>query len=268
MMNKQEIINKISNESEKIFVSKLLDKYHYSISRNKITVTNFINSAEKELTKKILSNLKIKNYLLYSGYEYGERNIVVFYPEKFDISIVNKNLHNLLGVIRIELPKELYSKFEHRNYLSAIIKLGISRERVGDILVFENGADIIATQDMLEYLSSNLSSLTRFKKSKITVESIENLRIIEPKKEEIQIIIPSTRLDSIVSELCHTSRNRACEIIESERVFINYLVYTKSNTFLKENDILTIRKNGKYIIGKTLGQTKKGNIILEIKKFQ
>lgn len=266
-MNKQEILNRFSNDEDKLLVSKILDKYQYSVSKNKISYTNFMNMAEKEIAKKIISSQKIKNYIFYGGFDECERSILIFYPEKFDLSIVEKNYDNFIGVLRIELPKDLFNTYEHRNYLSAIIKLGVSREKIGDILVFDNGADIIASKDILEFLYSNLSNLTRFQKSNILTLSIKDLRIKEQKKELFQIIIPSLRLDSVVSELCHTSRTKACEIISSEKVFVNYTSVVKTNTFLKENDTVTIRKYGKFIINQILGNTKKGNIILELQKY-
>lgn len=266
-MDKHSILDKLSKEEDKLFISKVLDKFNYSINKNKISSTNFINLAEKELAKKVLSRLKVNNFMFYGAYEDCQRCVILFYPEKFDKSIVEANYNTLLGIIRIKLPKELEGIYSHKDYLGAIMKLGVNREKVGDILVFENGADIIVSKDILEFLYSNLSSLTRFQKSIITIETVENLRIIESKKEDIQIIIPSLRLDSIVSELTHTSRSKACDIIASERVFVNFVSVTKSNTLLKGNDTLTIRRNGKYTISQVLGNTRKGNIILKLEKY-
>ena len=267
-MNKSEILNKFSKEEDKLFISKILDKYNYAITKNKISYTNFMNLAEKEIAKKLLSIQKIKNYIFYGGFDECERCILIFYPKKFDLSIVKSNLPNILGIIRIELPKELYSKYNHRNYLGGIIKLGISREKIGDILVYENGSDIIASKDILDFLQTNLSSLTRFGKSKISLQNISDIKKIDIKKEQFQIIVPSLRLDSIVSELCHTSRTKACQIIESEKVFINYIPVTKTSSFLKVTDTISIRKFGKYNIIEILGNTKKGNIIVKLEMYK
>lgn len=267
-MNKQEILNKFLKEDNKLLVSKVLDKYQYCISKNKISSTNFINLAEKAILEKILVSQKIKNHVFYGGFDSCERCILIFYPEKYDLSIVHSNFSNILEILRIELPKELHSKYNHRNYLGGLLKLGIAREKIGDILVFETGADIIISKDVSQFLYSNIPSLTRFAKSKIDILDIKNLREKENQKEEIKIIVPSLRLDSIVAELCHTSRAKSCEIIESEKVFVNFISVTKTNTFLKENDIISIRRNGKYNIAETLGTTKKGNIILKIEKYK
>lgn len=266
-MNKHSILNNYSNEDDKLLVSKTLDKLNYSIQKNKITYTHFMNSYEYNLVLKMLNSLKFKNYIFYGGFEGCERKLIIFYPEKFDISVVYANYTNILSVIRIELPKQLYNNYNHRDYLGALIKLGLTRDKIGDIIVFENGADIIVSKEIEDYLLINLKSLTRFQKSEIQIESIENLRTKKIQKEEIKLIIPSLRLDSVVSQICHTSRTKATEIINSEKVFVNYTCVTKTSYILKEKDILTVRKFGKYDIVGISGNTRKGNIILKLEKY-
>ena len=70
-----------------------------------------------------------------------------------------------------------------------------------------------------------------------------------------------------MAELAKTSRNNASKILAEERVFINYECETKPTKTLKEADVVTIRGKGKFIISKIVGNTKKGNYRVEIKKF-
>lgn len=131
----------------------------------------------------------------------------------------------------------------------------------------ENGADIIVCSNIANYIKQNLSELTRFNKAKIEIIEIEDLRKQVIQKEQFKIIVPSLRLDSIVTQLCNTSRNKAEEIILAERVFINYKPYTKNSKEIKEGDKITIRGKGKFEIGKIIGNTKKDKIILEVEKY-
>lgn len=148
-----------------------------------------------------------------------------------------------------------------------IIKLGIERDKIGDILVHENGADIIVCSDISESLANLLSTLTRFSKASINIIETKSLPHYEIKKEEIKIVIPSLRLDSIVSELAHTSRNKAINLLNSERVFVNFKVETKASKLLNINDIVTIRGKGKFIVSNILGNTRNGNIIVLVSKY-
>ena len=87
----------------------------------------------------------------------------------------------------------------------------------------------------------NLGSLTRFSSAEIETENIDNLEKIETQKIEMTEIVASLRLDNIVSNLARTSRGKAVEILEQERVFLNFKVETKSSKQVKVGDIITIR---------------------------
>ena len=128
-----------------------------------------------------------------------------------------------------------------------------------------NTADLF--KEICKFLLENLKELTRFSKSIITLENIQNLRNVEIRKEELEIIVSSLRLDNIISELARCSRNKALEIINMERVFINFQVETKKTKQIKEGDIITIRGKGRFIIKEKIGQTKSGRTILKIEKF-
>ena len=158
-------------------------------------------------------------------------------------------------------------KYAHRDYLGAVIKLGVKREKVGDIIVDNDGADIIVEKDISKFLLENLSGLTRFSKSKITIEKIDNLRTVEVRREEREIIVSSLRLDNVISELARCSRNKALDIINMERVFVNFQCETKKTKQIKTGDMVTIRGKGRFYIKELVGQTKSGRVIVKIEKF-
>lgn len=196
------------------------------------------------------------------------RKIVIFYPEHFSKEMLQKNYNNIINVLEINLPEQLYQKYTHRDYLSALIKLGINREKIGDIIVSQQGANIILLKEIIEYTNQNILNLMRFSKSKINIKQIENLNIIQTQKEEIKIIVPSLRIDNIVAQIAKTSRNKANELIAQERVLVNYETITKNSKIVKEKDIITIRGKGKFQIIEQIGQTKKDNKILKIEKYK
>ena len=79
--------------------------------------------------------------------------------------------------------------------------------------------------------------------------------------------MPSLRLDNIVSDLAKTSRNKAVQIINQERVFVNGQNETKVSKNLKINDIITIRGKGRFIIKEYAGTTRSGRTVLKIEKY-
>ena len=263
----REILNEYRDKDDKLLLAQILDKIELCENKNKIEYTDFLDMAQSELEQKFINKIKIENYLIYGGFEEAERKRFVIYPEKFNMDVVKKNLSNIVQIIRIQLPDDLKGKYTHREYLGAVIKLGVKREKVGDIIVDNDGADIIIDKDISKFLEQNLGELTRFSKSTITVENIEKLRPVHIKKEELEIIVSSLRLDNIISELARCSRNKALDIINMERVFINFQNETKKTKQIKVGDMITIRGKGRFYIKEIIGQTKSGRMIIKIEKF-
>lgn len=263
----REILNDYRDKDDKILLAQILDKIEMTENKNKIENTDFLDMAQIELVQKFINKIKIENYMTYGGFEQAERKMFVIYPEKFNSEVVSKNLSNIVKIIRIELPDDLKGKYTHRDYLGAVIKLGVKREKVGDIIVDSNGADIIVDKDISKFLLENLGSLTRFSKSTITIENIEDLRPVEIRKEELDIIVSSLRLDNVISELARCSRNKALDIINMERVFINFQSETKKTKQVKIGDMITIRGKGRFFVKELVGQTKSGRSVIKIEKF-
>ena len=174
---------------------------------------------------------------------------------------------NRLCAIRISLPNELYSAYTHKNYLGMIMKLGVVREKVGDILVKESGADVIVMPEIVRYLLTNLSGLTRLRKADIKEIQINELEKVEIKTKEYNIIVSTLRLDNIIAELAKTSRMQAKELINQERVFVNFKNETKQTKLLNEGELISIRGKGRFKISEIVGNTQKGRYILKIEKY-
>ena len=176
-MEKQ-ILQKYKKEEERLLLSKIIDRINFSETRKKIESTDFLDLAQKNLVDKFLKAQKYEKYLFFGGYEEAERTKCIFYPEKLENLIKENRIewNNTFCVQRINLPKEMNGKYEHRTYLGAIMKLGIKREKVGDILVREDGADIILEKGIEKLV--NINDLTRFSKAKIE-NNIKNIKNIE-----------------------------------------------------------------------------------------
>lgn len=195
--------------------------------------------------------------------------MLVVYPNKYaELFEQNKyNYSNIAEVIRIKLPKENKEKYIHKDYLSGIMKLGIKREKIGDIFVFEDGADVVVSKEISKYLVERIGQLTRFSKAQIEKLDISEIRKPDIKKEIMDIRVSSLRLDNMVAELAHCSRTKANEIIEAQRVFLNYINEENNSKIVKQGDIIVIRGKGKFNVLKIDGQTKKGKIIVMVEHY-
>ena len=226
-MNKTEVLEEYNNQEQRLLAAKILDKLEFTKTKNKIQYSDFLNLNEQELAMKLLKKVDRENYYFFGGKDNTERKILIIYPEKLTEEMSRKNDDKIISIIRIKLPTELEGQYDHRTYLGSCIKIGIEREKIGDILVEKTGADIIAKTEVIDFLYQNLSSLTRFKSSEISIENISEIKDVEVAKVEISAIVASIRLDNIVSTLAKTSRSKAQEILKQERVFLNHQVETK-----------------------------------------
>ena len=266
-MNKKELLSDYRNQEDRLLLAKVLDKLEFSKTRNKIENTDFLNLYEQDLVNNFLKKIKFTNYYFFGGAGEAERKILIIYPEKINEEMTRKNHSKMISVIKIKLPIDLDDEYDHSCYLGAIMKLGIEREKVGDISVKNRISEIVVKNEVKEFLLQNLGSLTRFASAQIESEDIENLKKIETQKIEINEIVASLRLDNIVASLARTSRNKAVEILEQERVFLNFKNETKSSKQVKIGDIITIRGKGRFEFKEISGNTRKGRYVIKIDKY-
>ena len=252
--------------NDKLLLSKIIDKIKFS--KNRITNSEFLNEYQINMVEKELRKRGITNYFFEGGYENAESKILFAYPESLGENIARENVENILKAIKIELPNEIRGKLQHRDYLGTVMSFGVVRERMGDIIVHEDSAYIIVLEENANYLKTSFEYEKRFKKTKISIIDVHEIKTKPIEFEEIIISVNSVRLDSIISEIIKTSRRIAQEFLEEEKVSINYAVETKPTKTIKEKDILIIRGKGKFIVDEFIGKNKKGKEIIKIKKYK
>ncbi len=263
-MDKVMELTKLQKDEDKLLIAKVLDKIKLVQARNRFESTDFLDLAQKEMIQEILTKRKESNYEFFGGFKQAERTMLVLFPYTYN---ENKIYNQIMSIIRVTLPKEQWGTYEHKTYLGGIIKLGVKREKIGDILVRDDGADIIISKDIEKFLLSSMNSLVRFQKASIEKIEIENINYIEKEKQIIKINVPSMRLDAIVGELAKVSRNNANSYINQERVFVNFKQELRTSRQIDEGTVITIRGKGRFTISKILGKTKSGRINVEVQKW-
>ena len=156
--------------------------------------------------------------------------------------------------------------FRHQDILGTLFSLNLSIYVYGDIIIDGNNYYLFVLPTLTNYLESNL---TKIKNIPITLEK-ENLSIIENYKREYQeheIIVTSLRIDTVISGITGLSRTMIISKIKNKEVYLNYEILTNNSYVLKENDIFSIRKYGKYKYNKILKNTKKGKLLINCFKY-
>ena len=156
--------------------------------------------------------------------------------------------------------------FRHQDILGSIFSLNIEKELFGDIIIDDNNYYFYLLEFMKDYFLTNFNKI---KNTYIELEEIDIniLKDYKRKFKELELIVKSERIDTIVSNITNTSRSKVKDKFKNKEVILNYKILTNPAYLLKEEDIFSIRKYGKFkYIGK-VKQTKKNNYIVKIHKY-
>lgn len=221
-------------------LEKIVEKVLYSNSTNFVEI-KYLNKVKKEL-----KNVKYNIYEPFSG-----ATKIILYNKMPNIKIYEIISNNDL---------------RHQDILGTLYSLNISDEMFGDVVIWNNRYFIIILSSIDNYIKSNLTSIKNSK-----VDLIEKdpyyLKDYKQEYEECIIIVPSIRVDVIVSKIINSSRSNALEKIKNGDIYLNYELLTKPTYMLKENDIFSIRKYGKYKFLGEINRTKKGSLVIKYLKY-
>jgi len=176
-----------------------------------------------------------------------------------------------LVVIRATAPKGSGASrsgraLSHSDYLGALMGLGIKRSVVGDILVHENGADIIIDRDMEAYIIVNFLAAGR---ANLSLEALplSDLRTPEASFKEVTDTVASLRLDAVLASAFRISRGKAAEAIRQGLVFVDHLEATKPDLPVAEGAELVIRHLGKAKLVEVGGKSRKDRINIKLHRY-
>lgn len=259
MINKQEILNKYNDKEEKIFVSNILDKINKYEKTGSLITTNFLDINEFKIATQILNKYKVK-YIVFSLNDTLERRCIAILPEyndDYDFSC--------LSCIKVLSNKA--SKLLHKDYMGSIYNMGINEDMIGDIIVFENYAYIFLMNKVLEFA---LLNYTKVGNSNIEIEvvNINELDDIIHNFADINIIVPSNRIDTVLAHVYRLSRSEVEDKILRNELYVNSKCISNKTYFLKENDIVSFRKCGKFKYNSVVKKTKNDNLVIKIEMYK
>lgn len=152
----------------------------------------------------------------------------------------------------------------HSDVLGALMHSGLERDAIGDIAVDEKNIYIVCLPYLKDYI---MQTITRIGKVPVDFHSAGVQGMPEAKFEELKINTASMRADCIVSALAHCSRTGAKDMICQGYVKVNDEILESVKT-LCNNDIISVRRVGKFKIGELDGVSRKGRLIVHIYKYQ
>lgn len=249
------------NKEEELFRKRLLELSHISYYKGICTYTDFLSLNEINLFFSMEKELARVSTLLYGGYTQAERKILCFY-NKDDITIPEFPME----CIHIKpINKKFSNILTHRDFLGAILNLGISRSKIGDILIHENESYVFCTQNIAPFIIDNLN-IVKHTNVEVYSISIDEVKYT-PKYITITGTVASIRLDAILALALKSSRSSLSSLITAGKVSINGRVIQSNKYILKEDDIISIRGYGKFQYKEAGNQTRKGRVYVTLLKY-
>ncbi len=247
------------NTEENIFVKKINHILESSQGIGTVKFTLFMDLRQQQLFMAQANKFPNLNVNLSSGYDGdSERKIAVLYPDDINYQEINFPI----TVLRTKLYS---SDISHKDFLGAAMSLKIDRDYMGDILLEENQAFIICHKNVADIIKDELISV---KHSNVRFENFDELLHYTKTYSNIRhSTVASLRLDSVVASVLNKSRSEAVKLIKQGNVKVNQMEISYNDFEIFDNDIISIRYNGKYKIFCDGAKSRKDRIFINIAKY-
>ena len=198
---------------------------------------------------------------LFGGKEDCERKVAFFLP--YYLEETDFEIGEIIKAVRI---RSYFGKPVHRDYLGAVLGLGIERDRIGDLLVFDDTAYLFCLSPVVSVLLQELEKVGRVSVKSEQV-ALSDVPIPERKVKKITFTVKSLRLDAVTGDMFGVSRTLAAELIREGAVTLNYSICEKVDATVKEGDTLSVRGKGKGRISQIGGRSRKDRLFVEAELY-
>ncbi len=253
-------------KEETILQKHILDLADQAWKRDIPTFTDFLTLHEQNIFHSIKSRLNFIHCRLYGGYEQAERQMLGFLPDAFCFDEETEKAVFPLSALAIRpLNAKFSEQLSHRDYLGSLMNLGVERSKMGDILIDEQGAILLCSRDMADYLSHEL---TRVRHTTVSCTPMEAAELhFTPRTEEITGSVASVRLDALLSAAFPGSRSTMTGYIEGGQTFVNGRQVLKSSYEPPEGAMISVRGCGRVCYKGVVGGTRKGRTVVLLEKY-
>lgn len=247
---------------EQILKGRLSDLAKRAYTQNIYTYSNFLSPTEMTVFEDIRSHISYVHSESFGGSELCERQMICFgseedfgYPGEYPIAILKVT----------PLLTRFSDDLNHRDFLGALMHLGIERDTLGDIIVKENTAYIFCIERIADYICDEL---TKVKHTNVRCQRTNpDIPALTPTFTSMEFPVASVRLDGIIAVLLKCSRKEALSFFEEKRVTLNGRITGRNSIQLKEGDVFSVRGYGKFIFDYAGGNTRKGKVYVHIRKY-
>lgn len=251
---------------------RFIELSYHAFQREIPVFTDFLNLNEQNTLHTLPKDSLYSSYLSFGGYESAERQMIAFIPDALYLRygkniLTPEEVGFPFQVLKIlPLNRRYAENLTHRDYLGALLNLGIDRCKTGDIVFSEDAAFVFVQNDIAAYIRD---SLTRVRHTSVSVSSVPSQELnYSPEYEKIKGTVASVRLDSLLAVAFSSSRSRLSGLIEGGNVYVNGKLVTGNGYRPDEGDIISVRGMGKFRFGGAGEKTKKQRIGVTLYKYK
>ena len=234
-----------------------------AFSQNMFTFTGFLGLSEQDVFWQAERELGYAGYTLYGGAEETDRQMVRFgsaaelgYEVPFPIACVH--IRPLLAKFADELS--------HRDFLGALMNLGIERSTLGDIRVGEKEAYLFCMDSIADFICENL---TQVKHTHVKCEIVDAAgEVPEEEPEHRTVQVASLRVDAVIAKVYNKSRESCLELFRTQKVYVDGRLCENNSRQLKALETVNARGYGKFRILGEARETRKGKLALEVAVYR
>lgn len=260
-MDREKILERFEHETERLAAASALDRAAQTEKTGMPQATDFLDPYQQRAVEKALHLYGGLKYISWGGYQEAERTRVLVFPvvrqahtEDVPLTVVEADAGSKAGDL------------SHRDFLGAILGLGLKREKVGDIIIAGEGcAQIFLSPEIVPYLMSNLTQVGSHSVSMRELAPTD-VTAAEPRSRDIKATVASLRLDAVASVGFGLSRSKLAPAIRAGQVKLNWQSVKSASTTVKQGDIISLAGRGRMELAEVRGESKKGRIHLLLKK--
>lgn len=243
--------------------NRLLELAERSYSHGIYTYTPFLGLSEQQVFYEVQRDAAYAGFGMEGGSPLCERKMIRFgspdllgYDEEYPIRCL---------MIEPLTPK--YAEhLTHRDFLGAIMNLGVERGVIGDIFIQDKEAIVFCHESIAEYLTESVEQVKHTHVKCAAAEVSVHLR--EPVREEISFSVSSPRVDTVIARVYSITRSHSLELFKAGRVFVNGRLIENSSYALRSGDAVTARGFGRFIYVGEQGETRKGKMRISVEVYR
>lgn len=219
----------------------------------------FLDEHRQAVARAVLRERGEKNFCFFGGYDEAERVLLGIFPS---FMLPENTAFPLTSIVFRYRPSATLS---HRDFLGTLLSLGLKREKIGDILCDEGQTVVFVSEELADFIAESVT--------KVGGEGVKSQTpftgtlLVQRRFSEWQDTIASARLDAVLKAALRISREEAARKITAGLVSLNHMPCLLSSQTVSEQDVLSVRGGGRFVVEQIGPPTKKGRLFIKIKQY-